>query len=53
MELYRQIAACSPGCKNQILTVLEGENFGEKALFTDGDPAVGIQNRRLFFRDCR
>lgn len=36
MELYRQIAACSPGCKNQILTVLEGENFGEKALFTDG-----------------
>ncbi len=36
MELYRQIADCNPNRKTVVLTVLEGEKTGEKALYTDG-----------------
>ena len=36
MELYRQIADCNPNRKTVVLTLLEGEKAGEKALYTDG-----------------
>lgn len=35
MELYRAIADCNPNSTNMVATVLDGEAFGQKALFSD------------------
>lgn len=34
-ELYRAIADCNPDSTNMVATVLDGEAFGQKALFSD------------------
>lgn len=44
LELYRQIASCNPNRKTHVLTVLDGESAGEKALFSDGS---------LLWESCR
>ena len=35
-ELYERIAGCNPNRRTMILTVLDGETAGEKALYADG-----------------
>lgn len=35
LELYRAIADCNPNGKNMVVSVLDGEAFGQKALFSD------------------
>ncbi|RFZ77413.1 xanthine dehydrogenase [Lacrimispora amygdalina] len=35
LELYRAIADCNPNSKNMVASVLDGEAFGQKALFSD------------------
>jgi len=35
MELYRAIADCNPDSRNMVASVLDGEAFGQKALFSD------------------
>ena len=36
LELYRAVADCDPNKKNVVVTVLDGDSFGEKALLSDG-----------------
>ena len=36
LELYKNIENCNPDAQNVVLTVLDGEAFGEKALVSDG-----------------
>lgn len=36
LDLYKNIENCDPSSQNMVLTVLEGEAFGEKALISDG-----------------
>lgn len=35
-ELYEKISRINPNCKNQVFTVIEGEELGKKALFSNG-----------------
>ncbi len=35
LELYRAIADCNPNSRNMVASVLDGEAFGQKALFSD------------------
>lgn len=48
LDLYKNIENCDPDSRNMVLTVLEGEAFGEKALISDGR-IVWESKKRGFF----
>ena len=35
-ELYQAVSERNPESRSVVMTVLDGEGFGQKALFTDG-----------------
>lgn len=52
LELYKRIDECSLDADNIVMTVLEGEGFGEKALISDGE-LVWESNSQGFFHGYR
>lgn len=48
LELYKRIENCDPNAKNIVLTILEGDDLGEKALVSDGKLIWESASSRFF-----
>lgn len=48
IELYEKISRINPNYRNQVFTVIEGDQIGKKALFSNGKLVWETEDRGFF-----